>query len=89
MVRVCKVKFFNIYSNFKNGYIIHNTHKPFETGHTHINNYKTAKYIAYLALNKKLPKYNHLSNYLYESLIRISTDKKYINKIQELKNKGK
>ena len=34
MVRVCKVKFFNIYSNFKNGYIVHNTHKPFETGHT-------------------------------------------------------
>lgn len=85
MLRVCKIKYFNIYSNGNDEYIIHNTHKKFENGHTHIKKYNTAKYITYLALNKKMPKKNHLSNYLYESIIRISTDKEYIRNIQKLK----
>lgn len=86
MVRVSKIKHFNIYSNKKGGYIIHNTRKPFEIGHTHLNNYNTAKYITHLALYKKIPKNNHLSIYLIDSLIRISDDVKYINKMKILKS---
>ncbi len=85
MVRVFKQKYFNLYSNFDNGYIIHNTHKPFETGHTHLNNYHTARYLIKIAYNKIIP--NHLSIYLIDSLIRISNDEDYISKLNILKRK--
>lgn len=85
MVRVDKMRHFNIYSNFNGGYIVHNTKKDFEIGHTHINNYKTAKYVAYLALYKRMPKNNHLSDYLITSVIRISDDKSYILKMENLR----
>lgn len=79
------MRHFNIYSNMNGGYIVHNTKKEFQDGHTHINNFKTAKYIAYLALYKKMPKNNHLSDYLIESVIRISDDNVYIHKIKHLR----
>ena len=43
-----------------------------------------ARYVAYLALYKKIPKNNHLSTYLIQSVIRISDDKKYIIQMTEL-----
>ena len=64
MIQICKIKHIKIYSNTKNSFIVHNTRKKFEEGHTHINNYNTAKYIAYLAVYKRTPKNNHLSSYL-------------------------
>ena len=85
MVRVYKCQYFNLYGNFNNGYIIHNTHKPFEEGHTHLNNFDTAKYIIKLAHHKTVPK--HLSIYLIDSLIRISNDEFYIRQLNELKQK--
>ena len=66
-------------------YIVHNTNKPFENGHTHINNFDTAKYVLYLSLYRRLPKNNHLSIYLCDSIIRISNDKKYIDKMKSFK----
>ena len=81
MVRVDKLKYYDIYSNMRGGYIVYNRHKEFSVGHTHINNFKTARYIAYLSLYKKKPK-GKLSKYLVESLIRISDDRKYINMIR-------
>ena len=79
MVRIKKMKYINIYSDRNGSYVVHNTKKEFSEGHTHINNFGTAKYIAYLVLYKKMPKKNHLSVYLIESIIRISSDRKYIN----------
>lgn len=76
MVRVDKLKYYDIYSNLHGGYIVYNRKKDFKDGHTHINNFKTAKYIAYLSLYKRKPK-GKLSPYLIESIIRISDDKKY------------
>lgn len=86
MVRVAKMKYFNIYSNTEGAYIVHNTHKEFHEGHTHINNFNTAKYVAYLALYKKVPKKGHLSDYLIESIIRLSDDKAYIRRMNQFKN---
>jgi hypothetical protein len=86
MVRVYKCKNFNIYSNLHNGFIIHNTKKPFDEGHTHINNFDTAKFLIKLSIHKSVP--DHLSNYLLESLIRINKDRKYIQKLKNIKNKG-
>ena len=86
MVRVDKMRHYNIYSNFNGGCIVHNTHKDFEIGHTHLKNFKTAKYVAYLALYKKMPKNHHLSAYLIQSVIRISDDTKYICKMKQMLN---
>lgn len=85
MVRIYKKKYFNLYSN-QEGYIIHNTHKDFQKGHTHINNYNTAKFLINLALYKTVPDKN-MSKYLYQSLIRISSDQTYINKIRKRMNR--
>ena len=85
MVRIYKKKYFNLYSN-QEGYIIHNTHKEFQKGHTHINNYNTAKFLINLALYKTVPDKN-MSKYLYQSLIRISSDQAYINKIRKRMNR--
>lgn len=85
MVRISRVKHINIYSDSNGHFIVHNTRKEFSEGHSHINNYKTAKYIAYLAAYKKIPKKGHLSKYLIESLERLSTDKKYILRIKGIK----
>lgn len=87
MKLIYKNRYMNIYSNMHNGFIVHNTKKDFEKGHTHINNFNTAKYVTYMALYKRLPKSGHLSNYLIESVIRISDDNEYINKMKEFKKR--
>ena len=87
MVRIYKKKYFNLYSN-QEGYIIHNTHKDFQKGHTHINNYNTAKFLINLALYKTVPDKN-MSKYLYQSLIRISSDQSYINQTRKRLNRAR
>lgn len=85
MIRIYRLKYFNIYSNKKGGFIVHNINKEFQNGHTHINNYNTAKYIIQVALHKSLP--NNKSIYIIDSLIRISNDNTYINELKNLKEK--
>ena len=87
MARISRIQHFNIYSDSNGSYIVHNTRKEFSEGHTHINNFNTAKYITYLALYKRLPKKGHLSLYLIESVIRISDDSHFINKMNDFKNR--
>lgn len=72
---------YNIYLA-DNSYIVHNTRKEFEAGHTHINSLDTAKYIIDLAIHRSMP--HHLSTYLLASLIRISNDGGYSSKVEEL-----
>ena len=45
----------SLYSNFDNGYIIHNTHKPFEEGHTHLKSYKMATTLIDNCIKRKKP----------------------------------
>ena len=85
MVRVYKKKQFTIYSDLSGNYIIHNTNKKFAEGHTHIRNYKTAKFIVDLTFHKSIPK-KKLSTYLYDSIIRISNDNVYKNRIIKLRD---
>lgn len=82
-----KKKNYKIYFFENGGYIIHNTKGEFSQHHTHINNYNTAKYLINLSLHNTIP--YHLSNYLLESLIRISLDKEYKKKLKEILNKQK
>ena len=63
-------------------YIVVNKTKKFKNGHTHINNYKTALWLIKLSEHKSVP-YN-IPLYFLESLIRISSDEKYLDKLKRL-----
>ena len=80
-----------IINKVSNGYIVINTNKQFEDGHTHLKSYKASKTAIDLVINRKIPKSTNF--YYLESLIRISEDKNYIKKLRELievrKSKGK
>lgn len=81
MNRIYKKGDFNIYQ-FDNEYVVHNTKKEFKVGHTHIKNFKTAKFIIDLCIHKSIP--HHLNLYLLGSLVRLSNDEEYKRKIREL-----
>lgn len=74
-----------------NGYIVYNTDKKFEEGHTHLESYNMAKTIIDNCMKHKRPKTNNL--YLIISHIRVSNDDKYIQLLTEMlaakKDKGK
>ena len=64
-------------------YILINKRKGFDNGHTHIDNFNTAKWIMNLYMNRKLP-HDLGSVYLLQSLVRISDDVEYTRKVTEL-----
>ena len=66
----------------KNGYIVYNTNKLFEEGHTHLKSFNMAKTLIDNCIKKKRPKTNNL--YLITSHIRVSNDPKYSSILQEL-----
>lgn len=68
----------------KKGYIVYNQNKSFKEGHTHIRSYNVAKTIIDNCINRKRPKTNNI--YLLESHIRISSNEKYINDIENIIN---
>lgn len=61
------------------GYIVHNKHKNFKDGHTHVKNYDTCMVMIKLIERREMPKSKN--RYFIQSLIRISNDIKYISKI--------
>lgn len=77
---VYRKKHYRTYLCGRDRYVVHNRLKPFKEGHTHIGNFDTAKYIIKLALRQEIP--YHISDYLLESLVRISTDHGYIEALQ-------
>lgn len=78
---------FNIYEQYearKGGrkeFIVHNTAKEFQDGHSHLKSFKTAKYLVKLCIHKSMPR--HLSRYLLVSLYRLSDDEEYRAKLME------
>jgi hypothetical protein len=62
-------------------FIVCNTKKVFDEGHTHVKRMDIAKLLISLAIEKKLPKNPHL----VDNLIRISIDKDYIKQLKEFK----
>ena len=80
MVKVYRRREFSIYSG-NDGFIVHNTHKEFSQGHTHITNFNTAKYLIDMSLQKQIP--YRTSAYLIESLIRLSNDRQYTERLKQ------
>lgn len=66
----------------KEGYIAYNTKKAFKDGHTHLKHFNAAKKAIDLVINKKTPKSTNV--YYLISLIRLTNDDSYIEKINEL-----
>lgn len=64
------------------GFIIYNTKKLFDDGHSHIRSFHKAKSIIDLAVRKKMP--NRPIKWEVESLVRISSDDRYIEEINKL-----
>lgn len=79
--QICQYHDFKVY-RASYGYIVHNTHKDFAEGHTHVENYNTCMVLIKLVERKQLPKSK--SKHFIESLIRISDDRKYVNMISDL-----
>ena len=73
-------KHFNLYKVGRNSFIIHNINKEFKYGHTHINNYNTAKWIINLAFHKTMPK--RANKYILNSLPQLKRFSK--SKIEKL-----
>lgn len=75
----------------KKGYIVYNTKKNFENGHTHLQSFEMSKTIIDNIIRKKRPKTNNI--YLIESHIRVTNDSKYKKILEEIleskKNKTK
>lgn len=80
LVTIYKKKNYKIYDAGNGKYIIHNTNLDFENHHSHVHNFNTCKYIIDLCINKTVPYY--LSEYLLESILRLSNDKSYNFKIK-------
>lgn len=81
MNQIYSKRTFNVY-RVADGYIVHNTGKEFSEGHTHLDSFKSAKYLIDLAIHKSIP--HHLDRYRLMSLVRISEDAGYQMKIMEL-----
>ena len=81
MVVVYRKKNYKIYSAGKDGYIVHNSACEFSGHHSHIKNFHTCTYIIDLCVHKTVP--HHLSDYLLESILRLSNDRCYQRKIEE------
>lgn len=73
-----------LYSKKEDKYIVYNTNKEFSKGHTHIKTLKQAEYLCDCVRKGKVP--NKVNKYFIISLIRISTDKTYIAKLESKLN---
>lgn len=76
-----KYRHFNI-TKKGDGYLVVNTNKPFKEGHTHVNRHDVAEILCKLAYREQMPKSK--SKWLIESLIRISHDMDYVNRLKTL-----
>ena len=70
-------KHYNIYKCNDGSYVVHNTKKSFDTGHTHIGDLDMAKVVVDVAVKKKIP--HKFSRYLLISLLRISDNYRLSN----------
>ena len=72
------------YSIYKasGGYIIHNTNGDFRNHHTHVRTFSKAKSIVDLCIRKKLP--NTPRIWEIESLMRITNNNTYYNKLRDM-----
>lgn len=79
--KIFQRKEYSIY-RVRDGYIVHNTNKEFKRGHTHVRSFNKAKSIVDLCVRKKLP--DTPRAWEIESLMRITNNNTYRNKLRDL-----
>jgi hypothetical protein len=67
---------------YKKSFIVHNTKKLFEEGHTHIENYHMCKIVIDNVLKSRVPKTTN--TYLLISHVKLSTNEHYKKTLLEL-----
>ena len=77
----------NYCSKASKGFIVYNTKKEWENGHSHLKSFKAAKTAINLVQKGKMPRSRGF--YYLTTLQRIATDKKYIARIEQLKTTRK
>lgn len=68
----------------KSEYIIINVKKPFQEGHSHINDFRLAKRIIDMACTERIPAINS-KPFVLDTLIRISSGP-YVTRLKQVKN---
>lgn len=78
-----------IYQHKNGHYIIHNSNKRFEDGHTHLRSKRRSYEVAENTIKKHFPR--HWSNYFIESMIRLTEDELFEKRLKKLREvrKGK
>lgn len=71
-----------VQSRTRTGYIVVNKNKKFKDGHTHLKNHKLCKLAIHYVENEKIPKNKNI--YFLSSLIRLSTNKRYIDQVEQV-----
>lgn len=69
-----------LYSSKEERYIVYNTNKEWNKGHTHIKTLKQAEYLCDCIRKNKVP--TNVNKYFIISLLRLSNDEKYSNKLE-------
>lgn len=64
------------------GYVLYNTNKEFEDGHTHLEQLESGISLIELCVNKRIP--NTRTHYVLSSLIRITDDSTYKQSLMTL-----
>lgn len=64
------------------GYVVYNTDKPFQKGHTHLKSYKRVKEVICCMLDERFPL--HYSNYFLVSMKRLSNSRLFTRRLQEI-----
>ena len=81
--KVFQRKEYSIY-RASDGFIVHNTNLQFKGHHTHVRSFHKAKSLVDLCIRKKLP--NTPKIWEIQSLLRISNNQTYMNKLLMLLN---
>ncbi len=84
--KIFQRKEYSIY-RCSDGFVVHNTNKKFENGHTHIRSFKKAKSIVDLCIRKRLPDKPDI--WEIESLMRLTRNNAYYNQLRDLLEKNK
>lgn len=89
MTKVDQIGPIVIYQHRNGHFILHNTKKSFNKGHTHLKSRQRSYEVAENVIKKHFPL--HWSNYFIESMIRLTTDEKFIERLEHLREtrKGK
>ena len=83
--KIFQRKEYSIY-RYSDGFVVHNTNKKFENGHTHVNNFYKAKILVIMAIKREID--DKLSKRDIESLIRLTNDNSR-NQLRDLLEKNK